>query len=167
MAITMKELLDKLSSYNLFNYLLPGIVYVAILEQVSSYSLIQKDIVIGVFLYYFIGLVISRVGSIIIEPVFKKLHILNFSDYSKYVSASKSDPLLPTLSEANNMYRTLCSMFFCLALTILFEHIVPEFSWLETWWSEILVVTLLALFILSYKKQTDYISKRVNNHKEN
>jgi hypothetical protein len=162
----MKELLDKLSSYNLFNYLLPGIVYVAILEQVSNYSLIQKDIIVGVFLYYFIGLVISRVGSIIIEPILKKLHILNFSDYGKYVSASKKDPLILTLSEANNMYRTLCSMLFFLALTILFEHIVPKFLWLETWWAEVLIITLLVLFLLSYKKQTDYITKRVNNHEE-
>ncbi|EGR3000165.1 MULTISPECIES: hypothetical protein [Vibrio harveyi group] len=162
----MKELLDKLSSYNLFNYLFPGIVYVAILEKVSSYSLIQKDIVIGVFLYYFIGLIISRIGSIIVEPILKKCHILNFADYGKYVTASKADPLIPILSEANNMYRTLCSMFFCLALTMLYEHVVPELSWLKTWWKEVLVFLILVLFVFSYKKQTDYITKRVNNHKD-
>lgn len=166
MTFTMKELLDKLSSYNLFNYLLPGIVYVVILNQISSYDLIQKDIVVGVFFYYFIGLIISRVGSIIIEPILKQLSILNFSDYGKYISASKKDPLIPILSEANNMYRTLCSMLFCLAFTILFENIIPKYLWLETWWSEILIITLLALFILSYKKQTDYITKRVNNQKD-
>lgn len=164
-TVKMKELLDKLSSYNLFNYLFPGVVFVAILDKVSSYHLVQKDIVIGVFLYYFIGLIISRVGSIVIEPILKKLKFLEFSDYAEYVKASQKDVSLATLSETNNMYRTLCSMFFCLAVTIFFEHITPNFLWLQTWWSEVLVVALFSLFVLSYRKQTAYISKRVNANK--
>src|SRR5258708_39583652 len=68
----MKELLDRLASYNLFNYLLPGVVFVVLAEQVTSYSFIQDDIVIGGFVYSFMGMVISRVGSLFLEPLFKK-----------------------------------------------------------------------------------------------
>ena len=67
----MKELLDKLSSYNLFNYLFPGILFVTIAKETTSLDLLQENIITGVFLYYFIGLVISRVGSLLIEPLLK------------------------------------------------------------------------------------------------
>ena len=60
----MKDILSKLSSYNLFNYLFPGILFVIVIGKVTHYSLIQQDVIIGVFLYYFIGLVVSRFGSI-------------------------------------------------------------------------------------------------------
>ena len=49
----MKELLAKLSSYNLFNYLLPGILFVVIAEELTKFSFIQEDLVLGVFVYYF------------------------------------------------------------------------------------------------------------------
>lgn len=37
----MKDLLDKLSSYNIFNYLLPGIIFTALVEMLTSIKLIN------------------------------------------------------------------------------------------------------------------------------
>ena len=65
----MKELLDKISSYNLFNYLLPGILFVCISKQFTDYDFIQDNDFIGAFLYYFIGMVISRFGSLCLSPL--------------------------------------------------------------------------------------------------
>jgi hypothetical protein len=87
----MKEFLDKLSSYNLFNYLLPGIVFVVLSEALTQYSLVQDDIVIGIFLYYFVGLVISRFGSLAIEPMLKRVSFLQFAEYKEFVAACKED----------------------------------------------------------------------------
>ena len=80
----MNALLSKLSSYNLFNYLFPGIIFVILAEGVTDYSLIQEDIAIGAFLYYFIGLVVSRFGSLMIEPFLKKVSFLRFADYKNF-----------------------------------------------------------------------------------
>ncbi|EKD88152.1 MAG: hypothetical protein ACD_35C00035G0002 [uncultured bacterium] len=55
----MKDLVEKISSYNLFNNLFPGVVFVTILGKFTTYDFIQKDLIIGLFFYYFIGLVIS------------------------------------------------------------------------------------------------------------
>ena len=63
----MKEIIDKLSSYNIFNYLLPGVLFVAIAKNFTEYNLILDNDFIGAFFYYFIGMVISRFGSLIIE----------------------------------------------------------------------------------------------------
>lgn len=101
----INSIIQKISSYNIFNYLLPGVVYVAFLEAMSSYSFYQENIVIGLFLYYFLGMVISRVGSLIIEPLLQKSKITKFAPYSNYVKASKNDNKIELLSEVNNSYR--------------------------------------------------------------
>lgn len=157
----MKEILSKLSSYNLFNYLLPGIIFGVLASEVTHYSFIQQDIVIGLFLYYFIGLVVSRFGSLVIEPLLKRLSFLQFADYKDFVAASKKDEKLELLSEVNNTYRTLCSLFILLLSLKLYEQIQFRFPFLKEWDGIIIVVLLLVIFLFSYRKQTSYITKRI------
>ena len=161
----MKDLIDKLSSYNLFNNLLPGVVFVAILSKLTKYNLIQKDILVGVFLYYFIGVVISRIGSVVIEPTLKSIKFVKFSKYSDYIVASKSDELIKTLLEVNNMYRTFLALFLCLGLIKVFEVLSIKNPTLGSYAVEIITLFLIGLFAFSYKKQTNYIFKRVENAK--
>ncbi|MDA3909931.1 MAG: hypothetical protein PF448_01065 [Bacteroidales bacterium] len=160
----MKELLDKLSSYNIFNYLFPGVVFVVLLSKISEYDLIQKDIITGAFLYYFIGLIISRVGSLFIEPFLKWINFLKFSEYSKFVSASKVDEKIDLFSEVNNMYRTLCSLFLLLAISKVYETYLSELTFFKNYGSVFIIVLLLILFVFSYRKQTSYITKRVESN---
>lgn len=157
----MSEILDKLSSYNIFNYLLPGILFVVILDKLTSYSLIQDNLVIGAFVYYFIGLVLSRFGSLIIEPTLKKISFLKFADYKDFVIASKNDQKIDIFSETNNMYRTFCSMFILLLLIKLYQFINFKFVQISELSPYILIFLLLIMFLASYRKQTVYITKRI------
>lgn len=159
----MKDILQKLSSYNIFNYLLPGIVFVALLRLLTSYNLVVNEIIVGAFLYYFIGLIISRIGSLIIEPILKKNSLVKFSDYRKFISASKKDEKIELFSEVNNMYRTFLSMLLILLLIVVYE----KFSYLVniSQFVKILIglIGLIILFLFSYKKQTGYINKRIES----
>ena len=65
----MKEIIEKLSSYNIFNNLFPGIFFVILAKYTTKYDFVQTDILLGSFLYYFIGLIISRFGSLVIEKI--------------------------------------------------------------------------------------------------
>lgn len=157
----MKDLIDKLSSYNIFNYLFPGVVFVVIASKLTSYNFIQPDILVGAFVYYFVGLVISRIGSIFIEPFLKFIKFLKFAEYKRFVKASKADTRIDTLSEVNNMYRTICSLFLMLIA-------IKGFDWLSAKWMfladrkiECLTLFLFLLFLFSYRKQTNYITKRI------
>ena len=158
----MKDLLSKLSSYNLFNYLLPGIIFAVLASEFTHYSFIQQDIIIGLFLYYFIGLAVSRFGSLTIEPLLKRLSFLKFSEYKDFIVASKKDEKLELLSEINNTYRTLCSLFTLLLLLKLYEVVETKLPFLAKWNLLILLLVLLIMFLLSYRKQTGYITKRVD-----
>ena len=161
-ATAMSDLLDKLSSYNIFNNLLPGTLFAVIGDVFTSYLFIQKDILVAVFAYYFMGLVISRIGSLMIEPTLKKVGFLKFADYSKFVVASKTDKKLDVLSETNNMCRTLCALFVVLFALVAFDRIGVLWSPLQIAGPYIGALGLLVMFLFAYQKQTNYIVKRVD-----
>ena len=162
----MSEFLQKLSSYNLFNYLFPGVVFCLFADNYFSYSLIQEDIIVGIFLYYFIGLVISRLGSLVIEPLLKTIRFITFSNYSDFISASKKDSKIETLSEVNNMYRTIVALFFSLGLIAGYQAIQTKWPEVAHYSKYIAVLLLLIMFLYSYRKQTDYIVKRIESTKD-
>jgi len=159
----MKDLLDKISSYNLFNFLFPGAVFIIILEKVSIFDLQQKNIIAGAFLYYFVGLVISRVGSLLIEPLLKKTSFVQFTDYKDFVEASKKDVKIDVLSETNNMFRTLIALF---TIVLLIKPYELLYSYSPECGKYTLILLILVIFLLSYRKQTDYITKRVGCNKD-
>lgn len=158
----MKEILDKISSYNLFNHLFPGALFAYILKIITTYNIIQDNVLIGLLLYYFIGLVISRVGSLVVEPILKKLSFVVFADYKKFVATAKHDPKIEILLETNNTYRTLCSLFVIVILFKLYNTIELKYVVISDYSVYALIVVLLIIFLLSYKKQTEYITKRID-----
>lgn len=157
----MKDLLEKLSSYSIFNYLFPGVLVAVFGTAVSSFDLLPSDIVVGVFLYYFYGLVVSRIGSLVLEPILKRVGVVQFASYADFVTASRIDEKLDVLSEQNNVYRTLASTFLCLTLLGLADWILARLPTLSAYRVQTAVLLLLALFIWSYRKQSDYVSARV------
>jgi hypothetical protein len=130
-------------------------------SKFTHYSFIQQDLVIGVFLYYFIGLVVSRFGSLAIEPLLKGISFIKFTDYKDFIAASKKDEKIDLLSEVNNTYRTLCSLLILLLLLKLYEWIQGGIPVLKEWDAIVLTVLLLIIFLLSYRKQTSKIVERI------
>tara|TARA_R110000868_G_scaffold122877_2_gene325780 strand:- start:13822 stop:14313 length:492 start_codon:yes stop_codon:yes gene_type:complete len=157
----MSELLAKISSYNIFNYLLPGVLFVAFAKIWTGFSFVQDNLVIAAFVYYFIGMVISRIGSILVEPILKKFGFLNFAEYADFVRASAKDAKIETLSEANNSYRTLCALFISLLFLKLFDVVAQCLPFLSNGRTCLLLGSLFLLFLFSYRKQTSYITKRI------
>ncbi|MDK2972239.1 MAG: hypothetical protein PWP23_1994 [Candidatus Sumerlaeota bacterium] len=160
----MKEVLDKLSSYNIFNHLLPGVVFVILAEALTTFHFVQQDIILGIFLYYFIGMVISRLGSLVVEPSLKITGLLEVVPYSDFVTVSREDEKLVVLSESSNTYRTLCALFMALVLLEGYERLSLSLPKIQPWTVEILIIALFAIFCMAYRKQCQYITKRVNSH---
>lgn len=158
----MEKILEKLSSYNIFNYLFPGVVFCVIADRYLSVPLLQDSIINGLFLYYFVGLVISRFGSITIEPILKILGIIKFADYPDFINAVKDDPKIELLSESNNMYRTVLSALVILCLVVIGRQLVQDYPGLLVFLKYSILPGLVLLFGFSYKKQTEYITKRVS-----
>ena len=158
----MKDLLDKLTTYNIFNYLLPGVLFVVIAKALTDYDLIQENNLLGAFLYYFVGMTVSRFGSVIIEPILRKIKFLEFREYKDFVNASKKDVKIELLSEVNNTYRTLISMLFLLLLLKLY-NVLAVFFQIENTISFIALTILISiLYLFSYRKQTNFVVIRID-----
>ena len=161
----MNAILKKISSYNLFNYLLPGVLFVVIVSRITSYDLLVDDIVLGAFVYYFLGLVTSRIGSLVVEPAFKWFKFVEFAPYESFIRAEKEDGKIAVLSEANNMYRTFISLFGMILLACVWESLTQSVAWIQSAEAYLITVVMIFLFALSYRKQTSYITNRISARK--
>lgn len=172
----MKEFLDKISPYELLNNFLTGVCFCILIEKFTLWSLIIKDeSLINCCLFYFVGLIVGRVGSLVIEPALRHLPLrskdgekhkfLEFADYEDFVEAEKEDNKIDTLSGKNNVYRSMIAVFLCFLIAKIYEltlhHVVMSFH-LGDAAAIIGTIILMILFAFSYRKQTDYVRKRVN-----
>ncbi len=157
----MKVILEKLSAYHIFSYLLPGFLFVILGERLTSFSLIQRSWVVGIVLYCFIGLVISRVGLLIVKPVLERIGFVKDAPYEDYVEASKSDSKIDILSAQNNLLRTLCAMVMMLIGLKIGEKVIGVLPWGADVYDFIVLAALFALFLCSYRKQTQEVVRRV------
>lgn len=158
----MNEFIEKISSYNIFNHFFPGILFVSFSRIITPYSFGQKDIITEIFVYYFIGLIISRFGSLVIEPILVKSTFIKFASYADFEIASKTDSKIEILSETSNMYRTLISMLFLLILLKGYSFFAVKFELLGKTSPYVLIILLFIMFLFSYKKQAGYITKKNN-----
>ncbi len=157
----IKEIIEKISSYNIFNYLLPGILFAVCLDASTDYKVIIDNTLLGLFVYYFYGLMVSRLGSLIVEPLLKKTKFIFFSDYGDFITASRKDPKIELLSEVNNMYRTLLSALVSIVVIYLYSVIEKEFPWIVPARMPVALLLLALVLAFSYRKQTEYITKRI------
>ncbi len=157
----IKALSEKISSYNLFNNLLPGILFVFIVTELTSFNLILENNFIGAFFYYFVGMIISRLSSLIIEPFLKWVKFVKYAEYKDYLIACERDNKIDLLSEGNNVYRTFIALFVAVSLTFAYDKIAIRFSIPIETTSIGVIIGLLILFLFSYRKQTAFIRKRV------
>lgn len=158
----MDKFLDKLSRYHLLTNLIPGVLFLCLLRILGIYSIDLTNWILILFVGYFAGLTISRVGSVVIEPWFKRWKIVKYATFCDFLEAEKIDVKIPDLLADNNMYRTFVALFIIL---ILFEicHIIPAADvFLHTQWAVLtFLVLILLLYILSFRKQTSYIRMRI------
>ena len=159
----MNDFFNKLSSYNLFNNLLPGILFTILLNHFTNYEISQDNLLTNIFLYYFIGLTISRISSISIEPILKKIKFVTFRDYHLFVKANNEDVKLDILVETNNKFRVLLTMVILILIAKIFYSINYNIFNFSENTQQYLLLTLIALiYLFAYRKQTNYVTKRID-----
>ena len=163
--LDMSDLLNKITSYNIFNNLFPGALFVFVSNYLGLFSVTESNVIVELFIYYFIGMTISRFGSVIIEPAFKKIGIVNYAPYSDYVSAASADPKIDILLEVNNTYRTLVALFVLLLLVFAGNRLSVYFGASQNIVNSVLLVSVFLLYVCSYRKQTSFIRERVLKNK--
>ena len=105
---------------------------------------------------YVLGLIASRIGSLCIEPLVRKLKLTGKRDYSAFAYAQKRDSKVEQLLMISNMYRSLAGAGVLLVI-ILFASLLPESHRLPA-----ALCSFVALFVASWVKQERYVEQRIN-----
>lgn len=159
----LKLVIDKLSQYNFLTNILPGTVLCIILKYLVGYDLIPDDYYQAGIVFYFVGMVNSRVGSLVIEPILKAISWVKFAPYSEFLRAEKEDAKLTILSQENNVFRSYISLMFISILGYIYKNCSLDLRLSLNNESLVLIVILFVLFLFAYKKQTSFVRKRVEN----
>lgn len=157
----MNEFLNKLSEYHFVQSLVPGMIFTYCSKMFYEINFLTDKPIYDFCVILIIGLIISRIGSIIVEPLLKKIKILNFCNYSDYIKASQNDSTIEKLSETNNLYRVIIATFFILIVEKFYFILSEKIVWLADWSYLLLSVLLIVLFVFSYRKQTNFIKQRI------
>ena len=124
----MDKFIEKLEEYKIFNYLLPGIIFTYLLKYYVGIDIFQSNVIEMAFIFYFIGSVISRFGSVVIEEILKKIKFIKYSNYNDYINAVKKDDFIKKLLISNNTYRTLCAGFLLILIIKGVKELVNYFN---------------------------------------
>ena len=157
-----KLIVDKLSQYNLLTNIIPGTILCVSMKYLVGYDLIPEESFQAGIVFYFAGVVNGRVGSLIVEPILKKIYWVTFVPYSRYVKAEQKDSKMQMLNQENNVYRSYVSVSLILLLAFCLQELLDYYAYSLTNEKIMLIVGLLVLFLFSYKKQTNYICNRVD-----
>ena len=157
----MEKFLNKLSEYHFIQTIVPGIIFTCFSKIFYDVNLITEKPIYDFIIVLIIGLIISRIGSLIVEPVLRKTKILSFYEYSKYIEASQKDSFIKNLSETNNLYRGIIAAFLLILFERFYLFLLNKIVWLNKCSYLILTIVIIVLFIVSYKKQTKYIKERI------
>lgn len=170
MSDLFKYWLEKISAYDLINNFIPGAVFIILAQKIAGLNLTGDNVFEQIVLFYIAGVIISRIGSVVVEPIlknlhFKKLWFAKHRSHSEYAEAEhwekdKGRDKLSRISAINNMYRTFVSVFLCLLIFIALNKCVPD-VWNRNSFLIVACVAMIILFAFSYRKQTSYVRSQV------
>ncbi|MCJ9668537.1 MULTISPECIES: hypothetical protein [unclassified Neorhizobium] len=160
----MNDLIAKLSSYDIFINVIPGAVFVHFLSVTGIYVLASETLVGNLVLYYFSGLIISRIGSVVIEPLLRLLRVVKYGSYNDFIVASEKDPKILILLEASNLYRSILALIVVCAVGYNWDAMAGAVGFSRRTWVLMGCVALVILFTASFKKQNRFITQRVHRH---
>ena len=159
----IKVLVERLSQYNFLTNIIPGTVLCILIKYLVGYDLIPNDYYQAGIVFYFVGMVNSCVGSLVIEPILKAISWVKFAPYPEFLQAEKEDSKLTILSQENNVFRSYISVMFISVISYVYKHYNLDCSQLLSDESLILIISLLILFLFAYRKQTSFVKKRIEN----
>lgn len=131
----MSELLSKISSYNLYNYLLVGFVYNMLLCHYTQLGYVDESILKTLIVCYVMGLFIAKLASLFLEPLLIRLHwnnkkFLKWRNKNEYLEASFKDAKIPILLEEANVCRNIAMAIFVFFICLLYDKYVSIYIYI-------------------------------------
>lgn len=151
---------DKIPFYDIVNRLLTGLILIGCLiliknkfimdflspENLEKLNLGTETImnICFIAIVYEIGLIINRIGSLVVEGISKKINLIKFNDdYKNYNDKKEKYPIHVTLSREYALSRTSFTLFLIISIVAFIErNIIYGF----------IFMAISILFFYSYRK---------------
>lgn len=171
----MENLINSISKYQLAINLIPGYIFAILLQQYAHIVLLEGDVLQDVFVSYFVGLIIGRVGSIIVEGlmcIFDGTYI-SAPGYDRKIKAERIDPKIEILDRQCTIYRNCCAGCCCVIIGIIINCLFGDGIFLSLGKYILIFLILTVLLLVAMDKQCTYVNNRIRmaisgnlNHKE-
>lgn len=165
MTDIIKTIIDRVSSYQFFNFIYPGLLVAGILDIYSVVNIFDLNIWYIMLICYFLGMMSSRIGSLVIEEILVKCKGLERFEYEDFNEAEKNNSKVTLHLELSNMYRTLTAVCF----EIFVAKIVScfyDFGFAMPKDVTIGIILLFVIFGFSFVKQYGYLKKCIAANQE-
>lgn len=162
----MDEILSLIKPYELVINLFPGIMSNYFLKRLFGVDLtLGCNDIEKLFIWYFIGMIVSRFASVVIEPLSKFVKLIQCASYNDYLEAQKQDKQISLLARKSELYRNLLAMGILMVILII-VNIVLLIDFTKILQSSVVAELLIGMlivviFAIAYRKQVTYVRKRV------
>lgn len=157
----MDKIIDKISSYHIFNYIIPGYIFILICDKYFNIKICDSNAVNNIISAYIVGLIIGRISSIFIENRLYHIFKIKNESYENYIKAEEKNDKLKVILQDRNMYRNLFTTFLLLLLIkiLIFFNLFSIFN--HDIGIVIILVVIVIIFAISFKKQSIYAISRI------
>lgn len=162
----VKELLGKFTRYDWFTTLIPGVFCMAVGARLGILSFNSNSLLERFGMVFFLGLISSRIGASMIEPIFKIKRFKLWGKYEDYMTFRAKDEKGADMLVTNaNWFRSLMGMVILLLAISSVNYVWGKVGWGAVSKRWVSLLGLLILFGDSYRRQLGFMLGRINYYK--
>lgn len=158
MVDLIKIIIDRVSSYQFFNFIYPGLLVAGVLDIYNVVDVFCLNICYILLISYSIGMLASRVGSIVIENLFVWIKLMKRFDYNEFNKAELNNTKVSLFLELSNMFRTISAACLLILIARLINSIY-DYGFAMPIGIVMLVFFVFVIFCVSFIKQYGYLKK--------
>ena len=133
-------------------------------SSVSATGRAPSAAIAMIAIMYFVGLTVSRIGSLIIEPLAKKAKLIQY--HKGFYLAERNDPKIKVLLKDFNMYRNIAASAIISIVMTLIRAVSLPFDGGELAVRITVLALVFVVYFAAYAKQSVSINNRIKHAKE-
>lgn len=158
----MSDLAYLISNTRIVSCLVPGAMMCVFINNYFRVDFLKNDALFNIIIFYAVGVVIGRVGSIVIEPFFKNIGLIEKDNYARFIEAEERNPKLNTIDEICRFYRSLVALMIIIIVGLIVSFFLKMYSLWISFGALIAAILILVLMVFAYRKQSKYTIERIN-----
>ena len=152
---------EKLDAYDLVANLVPGAALTYALHFSKFPTPAPNDWAAFLLVAFVAGVTTNRLGSLVLDPVLRRVRFLNQKDYELFVVSEKADRKLETLVANHGLYRTFFTAGLLYLVLLAISSWFPAIASADQVIFVLFVLAGMVVFLFAFQKEDGYIQARI------